>query len=70
MMQAQHRLLAAFRAEGMPVVFPVSYKIQMGETWEQAHPGNLTTDSNGQPLNIGSYSASLFSAADQTDIRT
>jgi len=70
MVQAQHRLLTACRAEGMPVVFPVGYQIQMGETWEQAHRGDLTTDYDNQPLNIGGHSASLFSAAYQTDIRT
>jgi hypothetical protein len=70
MVQAQHRLLTACRAEGMPVVFPVGYQIQMGETWEQAHLGDLTTDYNGQALNIGGHNASLFSPAYQTDIRT
>ena len=70
MVQAQHRLLTACRAEGMPVVLPVGYQIQMGETWEQAHPGDLTTDYNGQALNIGGYNASLFSPAYQADIRT
>jgi hypothetical protein len=70
MVQAQHRLLAACQAEGMPVVLPVGYQIQMGETWEQAHPNDLTTDYNGQALNIGGYNASLFSPAYQTDIRT
>jgi len=70
MMQAQHRLLTACRAEGMPVVFPVGYQIQMGETWEQAHAGDLVTDYDGQPLDIGGHNASLFSSAYQANIRT
>jgi hypothetical protein len=70
MLQAQHRLLTACRAEGMPVVFPVGYQIQMGEAWEQAHPGDLTTDYDGQPLDIGGHNASLFSSAYQANIRT
>ncbi len=69
MVEAQYRMLAACRQEGMKVILPVGYQIQMGEQWNAQHPYDLRTDYYGNPLNIGGQSASFYSPAYQADIR-
>jgi len=69
MVDAQHRMLGACRQEGMKVILPVGYQIQMGAQWNAQHPYDLRTDYYGNPLNIGGQSASFYSPAYQADIR-
>jgi hypothetical protein len=59
---AQHRMLAACRAAGIKAVLPVGYQIQMGQRWNEEHPGDLRRDRQGQPLDIhgGGLSASFY----------
>ncbi len=70
MVLAQYRMLGVCREEGMRVILPVGYQIQMGEQWNEQHPNDLRTDYSGNPLNIGGPSASFYSPAYQADIRT
>jgi len=44
------------------VVLPVGYQIQMGERWNQDHPGDLRRDARGELLDIygGGVSASFY----------
>ncbi|MFQ5811768.1 MAG: hypothetical protein ACE5I2_01035 [Anaerolineae bacterium] len=70
MVDAQYRMLGVCRQEGMKVILPVGYQIQMGEQWNVQHPLDLRTDYYGNPLNIGGQSASFYSPAYQADIRT
>jgi hypothetical protein len=70
MVEAQYRMLQVCREEGMKVIFPLGYQIQMGEQWNAQHPNDLRTDYYGNPLNIGGQSASFYSPAYQADIRT
>ena len=70
MVEAQHRMLGVCRQEGMKVVLPVGYQIQMGEQWNTQHPYDLRTDYYGENLDIGGQSASFYSPAYQADIRT
>jgi hypothetical protein len=70
MVDAQYRMLGVCRQEGMKVILPVGYQIQMGAQWNAQHPNDLRTDYNGNPLNIGGQSASFYSPAYQADIRT
>ncbi|MFQ5874402.1 MAG: hypothetical protein ACE5JL_11455, partial [Dehalococcoidia bacterium] len=66
---AQHRMLDVCREEGMKVVFPIGYQIQMGSQWNAAHPYDLRRDYNGNPLDIGGISASFYSPAYRSDIQ-
>ena len=68
--EAQHRMLAACRAVGVKAVLPVGYQIQMGEVWNENHPGDLRRDAGGQPLDIygGGVSASFYAPAYRRDI--
>jgi PKD repeat protein len=70
MVGAQYRMLGACREEGMKVILPVGYQIQMGEQWNAQHPQDLRTDYYGNPLDIGGQSASFYSSAYQADIRS
>jgi hypothetical protein len=69
MVDAQYRMLEVCRQEGMKVILPVGYQIQMGAQWNTQHPNDLRTDYYGNPLNIGGQSASFYSPAYQADIR-
>jgi hypothetical protein len=42
--EAQGRMLAACRAVGLRAVLPVGYQIQMGQRWNEQHPGSLRRD--------------------------
>ena len=68
--EAQHRMLAACRAEGVKAVLPVGYQIQMGRVWNENHPGDLRRDAAGQPLDIygGGVSASFYAPSFRRDI--
>lgn len=70
MLAAQRRLLDACRAVGVKAVLPVGYQIQMGERWNEEHPGDLRRDAAGQPLDIygGGVSASFYAPAYRRDI--
>jgi len=70
MVEAQYRMLGACRQEGMKVILPVGYQIQMGAQWNARHPYDLRTDYYGNPLDIGGQSASFYSPAYQANIRT
>jgi len=70
MVEAQYRMLEVCRQEGMKVILPVGYQIQMGAQWDAQHPYDLRTDYYGNPLNIGGQSASYYSPAYQADVRT
>ncbi|MCL7451941.1 MAG: hypothetical protein M8467_02710 [Anaerolineae bacterium] len=67
---AQHRMLAACRRVGIRAVLPVGYQIQMGQRWNEAHPGHLRLDAQGRPLDIygGGVSASFYSPLYRRDI--
>lgn len=69
--EAQHRMLRAARAVGLPVVFPIGYQIHMGQDWRDAHPKEMRHDAAGQWLGLfnGGVSASPYSAAYRADIR-
>ena len=69
MVDAQHRMLEVCREEGMKVILPVGYQIQMGAQWNAQHPNDLRRDYYGKPLDIGGQSASFYSPAYQADIR-
>jgi hypothetical protein len=71
MLDAQHRMLRAARAVGLPVVFPVGYQIQMGRAWNEKHPDDLRRYRTSEPLDIygGGVSASPYSAQYRADIR-
>lgn len=71
MIEAQHRMLRAARAVGLPVVLPIGYQIQMGQAWNDRHPAELRRYRTGEPLNIygGGVSASPYSAQYRADIR-
>ena len=68
--EAQHRMLAACRAVGVQAVLPVGYQIQMGQVWNENHPGDLRRDAAGQPLDIygGGISASFYAPSYRRDI--
>jgi hypothetical protein len=70
--QSQRRMLEACRAVGVQAVLPVGYQIQMGETWNAAHPTDLRMDASGRPLDIygGGVSASFYAPAYRRDIET
>jgi hypothetical protein len=70
MVEAQHRMLAACRAAGVPAVLPVGYQIQMGRRWNDAHPGDVRRDAEGRPLDIygGGVSASFYAPSYRADI--
>jgi hypothetical protein len=68
MVDAQYRMLGVCREEGMKVIFPVGYQIEMGAQWNAQHPNDLRRDYYGNPLPIG-QSASFYSPAYQADIR-
>lgn len=70
MVGAQYRMLGVCRQEGIKVILPIGYQIQMGEQWNVQHPNDLRTDYYGNPLNIGGQSTSFYSPAYQADIRT
>ena len=69
MVEAQYRMLGGCRQEGMKVILPVGYQIEMGEQWNAQHPYDLRTDYYGNDLPIG-QSASFYSPAYRADIRT
>ena len=68
--EAQHRMLEACRTVGVKAVLPVGYQIQMGRVWNDAHPGDLRRDAEGQPLDIygGGLSASFYAPSYRQDI--
>lgn len=55
--------------KNIPVVLPIGYQIQMGETWNKNHPKDLRTDFQGVPLDVGHISASIYSNAYRKDIQ-
>lgn len=71
MVAAQHRMLRAARAVGLPAVLPIGYQIHMGRDWRDTHPKEMRHDAAGQWLDIfnGGVSASPYSAAYRADIR-
>lgn len=71
MIEAQHRMLRAARAVGLPAVFPIGYQIHMGWDWRDAHPKEMRHDAAGQWLDLfnGGVSASPYSNAYRADIR-
>lgn len=71
MLEAQHRMLRAARAVGLPVVFPIGYQIHMGKAWNEKYPNELRRYRTGEPLDIygGGVSASPYSAQYRADIR-
>jgi len=71
MIEAQHRMLRAARAIGLPAVFPIGYQIHMGRDWRDVHPKEMRHDAAGQWLDIfnGGVSASPYSTAYRADIR-
>jgi hypothetical protein len=69
MVGAQYRMLGVCRQEGMKVILPVGYQIQMGAQWNVQHPNDLRKDYYGTTLDIGGQSASFYSPAYQADIR-
>jgi hypothetical protein len=70
MVQAQHRMLDACRAVGVNAVLPVGYQIQMGQGWNDSHPGDARRDAAEQPLDIygGGISASFYAPGYRRDI--
>ncbi len=68
--EAQGRMLAACRDVGVRAVLPVGYQIQMGQRWNEQHPGSLRRDAEGQPLDIygGGVSASFYAPAYRRDV--
>jgi hypothetical protein len=68
--EAQRRMLAACRTVGVKAVLPVGYQIQMGQRWNEEHPGDLRRDAEGQPLDIygGEISASFYAPSYRRDI--
>ncbi len=68
--EAQKRMLAACRAVDVKAVLPVGYQIQMGQRWNEEHPGDLRRDAEGQPLDIygGGISASFYASSYRRDI--
>ena len=68
--EAQGRMLAACRAVGVQAVLPVGYQIQMGQRWNEQHPGSLRRDAEGRPLDIygGGVSASFYAPAYRRDM--
>lgn len=69
--EAQHNLLRAARAVGLPAVLPIGYQIHMGEDWRNLHPKEMRHDAVGQWLNIfnGGVSASFYSENYRRDIQ-
>jgi hypothetical protein len=69
--EAQHALLRAARAVGLPAVLPIGYQIHMGGDWRDLHPKEMRHDAVGQWLNIfnGGVSASFYSENYRRDIR-
>jgi hypothetical protein len=67
---AQHRMLRACRDSGVKAVLPVGYQIQMGQMWNDRHPGDLRRDASGALLDIygGGVSASFYAASYRHDI--
>jgi hypothetical protein len=70
MVEAQQRMLAACRVASVPAVLPVGYQIQMGQRWNEAHPGDVRRNAVGQPLDIygGGVSASFYAPTYRADI--
>jgi len=68
---AQHRMLRAARAVGLPAVFPIGYQVQMGRAWNDRHPAQLRHDAAGQWLNVynGGVSASPYAPEYRADIQ-
>jgi hypothetical protein len=68
--EAQRRMLDACRAVGVRAVLPVGYQIQMGQRWNEEHPGDLRRDAEGRPLDIygGGISASFYAPSYRRDI--
>lgn len=69
--EAQHAMLRAARAVGLPAVLPIGYQIHMGSDWRDLHPKEMRHDAVGQWLNIfnGGVSASFYSENYRRDIR-
>lgn len=69
--EAQHAMLRAARAVGLPAVLPIGYQIHMGEDWRNLYPKEMRHDAVGQWLNIfnGGVSASFYSENYRRDIR-
>jgi len=70
--RAQHRILAACRAAGIPAVLPVGYQIQMGRAWNAIHPDALRRSATGEMLDIygGGVSASFHAPSYRQAIET
>jgi len=69
MVEAQYRMLGVCREEGIKVILPIGYQIQMGAQWNAQHPNDLRKDYYGEDLDIGGRSASFYSPVYQADIR-
>jgi len=69
--EAQHTMLRAAQAVGLPAVLPIGYQIHMGEDWRNLYPKDMRHDAAGQWLNIfnGGVSASFYSENYRRDIR-
>jgi hypothetical protein len=67
---AQHQMLQACRTAGVKAVLPVGYQIQMGERWNERHPGDVRRNAQGAPLDIfyGGVSASFYAPSYRRDI--
>lgn len=70
MADAIKRALDAARAAELQVILPIGYQIQMGSTWNQAHPKELRRKANGDPLELynSGFTASPYSAQYRRDI--
>ena len=68
MVEAQQRALAAAKGLGVRVVLPVGYQIQMGATWNAAHPQEMRRNADGHFYVHGQRSAAFDSPDYQRDI--
>lgn len=67
-LQAQMNALEAAKSLGVQVIMPIGYQIQMGRTWNQAHPDDLRVGQDGGHYNAGGRSASFYSPSYRRDI--
>ena len=68
MVEAQQHALTAAQGLGVRVVVPIGYQIQMGGTWNTAHPQEMRRNADGHFYAHGQRSAAFDSPDYQHDI--